>query len=249
MVVPPTGPPTGPPRPGGGSGGAPSASRSGTAGAARRTRFWTGDQATALTRAVDRLLDVRLITVEGTLYRAMYEKYLNPADGSPPEPLFYRGSLAGRRYSPRKGPAGLYLSYDPSTPPAELRLVVFEHGFPVSTEEHDPIVTIAVRATVHHMLDVTDADVRRVLSITAADLRADWETEQDGYLAGHGPMPVTQLLALAAHTSGVVTGIKYPSARTRFGNNLVVFPDRLDATLADGLEVVDSTNRYRQRLP
>jgi hypothetical protein len=48
--------------------------------------------------------------------------------------------------------------------------------------------------------------------------------------------------------SGLFAGIKYPSARTRFGINLVVFPDRLEKS-RDHLVVIDSTKRYHQRLP
>ncbi|MCA1788653.1 MAG: RES family NAD+ phosphorylase, partial [Thioalkalivibrio sp.] len=166
-----------------------------------------------------------------------------------PEPLYFNGSLAGRRFTPRMGPAGLYLSFDPSTPPAELRAVVFEHGFPVSTQEHDLILLVAVRAMVHRVLDLTDASILGVLDLTPADLKSDWDAEQDAYLAGLGPMPATQILALTAHASELFAGIKYPSARTDFGVNLVVFPDRLEKARGDYLEVVSSISGYSQRLP
>jgi hypothetical protein len=214
-----------------------------------RARLWYRDETAVITEVVERLLDVCLITVQCPLYRAVFERYLNPADGSAPEPLYYRGSLAGGRFTPRKGPAGLYLSYDPSTPLAELRVIMFGDGASVSSVEHDPIVAIAVRATVHHVLDLTDAAVRRRLDLTPRELAADWLTQQGRFLAGDSPMPATQLLALAAHTSRLVTAIRYPSTRSRIGRNLVVFPDRLDRAAGDLLEVVDSTDRYRQRLP
>ena len=88
-----------------------------------------------------------------------------------------------------------------------------------------------------------------MLELTPSDLKADWEAEQDDYLAGRGPMPATQVLALTAHTSGLFAGIKYPSARTDFGVNLVVFPDRLEKARGDSLEVVTSIPGYGQRLP
>ena len=143
----------------------------------------------------------------------------------------------------------MYLAFDPSTPPAELRAVVFEHGFPVSSQEHDPIVTIAVRSVVHHVLNLMDPVTVTTLELRDTDLKADWEGGQAEYLAGTAPMPATQLLALAAHESGLCAGIKYPSARTDFGVNLVVFPDRLDAGRGDRLEVVDSAGRFTQCLP
>lgn len=215
--------------------------------AAPAGRIWDVPQDQAIEAVLARLAGVPRRTIQGTLFRAVYAAYLLPPAAAP-EPLYFNGSLAGRRFTPRKGPAGLYLSFDPSTPPAELRTVVFEHGFPVATREHDPIVLVSVRSTVHRVLDLTDAPTRSALDLTRADLRADWEREQDEYLAGRGPMPATQLLALTAHLSGLFAGIKYPSARTDFGVNLVVFPDRLEMG-RDCLEVVDAGNRYSQRLP
>jgi RES domain-containing protein len=202
----------------------------------RPGRTWSLPLDRAVEAVMERLAGVRTLVIRGTLHRAMYAKFLMPP-------------LAGRRYTPRMGSAGLYLSFDPSTPAAELRAVVFEHGSPVSTAAHDPIVLVAVRSVVHRVIDLTDASTRRALGLKQADLRADWEREQDEYLAGRGSMPATQILALTAHLSGLFAGIKYPSARTQFGVNLVVFPDRLDRARGDRLEVVDSTGRYLQQLP
>jgi len=44
-----------------------------------------------------------------------------------------------------------------------------------------------------------------------------------------------------AHTSGLFAGIKYPSARTRFGINLVVFPDRLEKSRGRAITWKSST--------
>jgi RES domain-containing protein len=218
------------------------------ASGASSPRIWDLPLPEAVTAAMDRLAGVPRLTIQGTLHRAVYAKFLLPPVTSP-EPLYFNGSLAGRRFTPRMGPAGLYLSFDPSTPPAELRAVVFEHGFPVSTEEHDLILLVSVRSSVHRVLDLTDASILDVLELSPSDLKADWEVEQDEYLAGRSPMPATQVLALTAHTSGLFAGIKYPSARTDFGVNLVVFPDRLEKARGDCLEVVTSISGYSQRLP
>lgn len=211
-------------------------------------RIWNLPLREAVAAVTDRLVGVPRRTIQGTLHRAVYARYLLPPV-THPEPLYFNGSLAGRRFTPRMGPAGLYLSFDPSTTPAELRAVLFEHGFPVSTEEHDLIMLVAVRSVVHRVLDLTDAQTLTALDLRPADLRADWETEQDEYLAGRGPMPATQILALTAHTSGLFAGIKYPSARTSFGVNLMVFPDRLEKSRGDSLEVITSLSGYAQRLP
>ncbi|CAN5150974.1 hypothetical protein BH09GEM1_BH09GEM1_22540 [soil metagenome] len=176
----------------------------------------------------------------------MYLRHVVATAGTVPEPLFYNGSLKGRRYTPPGGPAGLYLSLDPSTPPTELRLVVFEAGIPFSTSEHDPIATIAVRARLSRIVDLTDADTCRKLDVQQPELETDWEHEQVEYLLGRAAMPATQLLALAAHGTGHVAGIKYTSVRTTFGTNVVIFPDRL--ATGEFLEVVDSTGTLSQRL-
>jgi hypothetical protein len=212
-------------------------------------RVWDRPLDEAVPALLPRLARVARLRIEGTLHRAMYAKFLMPPFTTHPEPLYFLGSLAGRRFTPPRGPAGLYLSFDPSTPPAELRAVAFEHGLPVSTEAHDPIVTVAVRAVVHRVLDLGDGPTRRAVGLSRAEVRADWEPGQEEYLAGRGPMPATQLLALATHLSGLFAGIRYPSARTRFGENLVVFPDRLERARGDVLEVVDSTGQLVQRLP
>lgn len=212
-------------------------------------RIWHLPQPDALVAVAHRLTLVPRLTVRRTLHRAMYARYLDASSGVTPDPLYCRGSLAGRRYTPRLGPAGLYLSFDPSTPPAELKAVVFEHGFPAATEEHDPIILIAVRAVVHRVLDLTDASTCTTLDLSDDDLGLDWEQAQEEYLARRAPMPATQMLALAAHSTELFAGIKYPSVRTDFGINLVVFPDRLRAEHGDALEVIDSTGRYAQRVP
>lgn len=100
----------------------------------------------------------------------------------------YLGSLAGARYTPRKGPAVLYLAYDPATPAAELRAVAFEDGLVARTEEHDPIVTLSVRATLHHVSRLTDGDTCRSLGLSDSELHADWEQGQDDYLRGVAPI-------------------------------------------------------------
>jgi hypothetical protein len=150
-----------------------------------RHRIWDLPEREAVEAVVERLTRVRRLAIMRTLHRAMYFATLERPGGTRPEPLYYAGSLAGRRYTPRGGPAGLYLAFDPSTPPAELRAVVFEHGFPVSSEPHDPIVTIAVRAVVRHVLDLTDPSTVEALDPTDANLTADWEAEQAGYLAAY----------------------------------------------------------------
>jgi|GEM_PF-3388134 RES domain-containing protein len=214
-----------------------------------QTRMWHLPHAEAVVAVGEILVGLPRIIVRRTVYRAMLEIFLHPLSGATPEPLHYLGSLAGGRYTPRGGPAGLYASFDPATPIAELRAVVFTEGVPTATADHMPIVSLAVHCDVRRILDVTADDICAPLDLHPADLAADWQSGQEVYLRGEGPMPATQLLALAAHETAIFAGITYPSARTDFGTNLVIFPDRLNGPEGDRLEVIDPSGRYSQRLP
>lgn len=217
--------------------------------APRRVRLWERPLPEAVVAAGDRLVRAPRIRIAGTVHRAVYAKYLDPAVYSPPQPLYYLGSLAGGRFTPRRGPAGLYLSFDSATPMAELRTVIFHDGVPEPDTSHDPVLVVAVKIAVGRVLDLTEAAVRTVVGLRKSDLFCDWERGQEDYLSERGPMPPTQILALAAHATGEFAGIKYPSARAPFGSNLVVFPDRLDPARGDLIDVVDPRGRYNQRLP
>jgi RES domain-containing protein len=214
-----------------------------------RVRLWERPLPDAVVAAGDRLFVAPRIQIAGTLHRAVYAKYLDPAVYSPPQPLYYLGSLDGRRFTPRKGPAGLYLSFDSATPMAELRTVIFHDGVPEPDTSHEPVLVVAIDIVVGRVLDLTQPSVRTMVGLKRSELLSDWERGQEEYLAGRGPMPPTQILAFAAHASGEFAGIKYPSARAPFGTNLVVFPDRLDPACGDSVEVVDPRGRYSQRLP
>jgi len=205
--------------------------------------------ADAVVAAGDRLLRAPRIRIEGTLHSGVYAQYLDPDVHDPLEPLYYRGSVAGRRFTPCKGPAGLYLSFDSATPMAEISTVIFHDGVPEPDTSHYPVTVVAVDAVVTRVLDLTRNGVRTTVGLKKAELLGDWERGQEEYLAGRGPMPPTQILALAAHATEEFAGIKYPLARSPFGTNLVVFPDRLDPARGDVIEVVDPRGRYSQRLP
>src|SRR5690349_4062428 len=104
---------------------------------ARRSAInWRGDEKETIRSVAAVLVDLPAIDITGPLFRAVLAQYLLRDDGAKPEPLYYKGSLSGRRYTPRHGPAGLYLGFDPSTLPAELRTIAFEQGFPVDAKEH-----------------------------------------------------------------------------------------------------------------
>jgi hypothetical protein len=127
-----------------------------------RARLWDLPEKEALENLAERLSHAARKRIDGILFRAVLLRHIEKAKARGARPLHYLGSLAGARYTPRGGPAGLYLTFDPSTAPAEVRAVVFAGGRIVRTAEHDPIVTISVRARVQHVLDLTDHDTRQL---------------------------------------------------------------------------------------
>ncbi|HEX2093042.1 MAG TPA: RES family NAD+ phosphorylase [Longimicrobiaceae bacterium] len=163
--------------------------------------------------------------MEGTLCRAVRAKYLRR---TPPQPLYYGGSEIGARYTPRGGPAGLYLASDPATALAEIRdLMQSPRGQLLPSARRDPVTLVYVETEVGRVLDLTDATIRRALRIGRKAIMAEWHEPMLAYLAGKGPMPLTQQIGVAAHISGIVGGILFPSVRWKGGLCLVVFPDRL----------------------
>lgn len=181
-----------------------------------------------------------LVSIDGNLCRAITEQYLR---GKRPQPLYFQGSAdRGGRYTPKGGPAGLYLADEQPTAFAEIR------HLHVPLNLHEPVTLVYVRVRVENLLDLRHTPTRRRLGLTVTNLTGEWADEQVAYLAGHGaPMPLTQAIATAAHLAGDIRGILYPSARRRRATCLVVFPDRLKS--GDLVESHDPTGRLRQRLP
>jgi len=99
------------------------------------------------------------------------------------------------------------------------------------------------------VLDLTDRGVRGALGVTRNAIVAEWEPAMETYLSGAGEMPLTQQIGQAAHLTGRVRAIYYPSARYAGGLCLAVFPDRLSPADEDRVAVNDSTGRLAQRLP
>jgi RES domain-containing protein len=189
-----------------------------------------------------------LVRVERTMCRAVRARHLVR---TPPEPLYHLGSAAfGARYTPLGGPPGLYLASDQPTAYAEIQdLFRGAGGKPLPLRPGDPVLTVYVVTRVRGVLDLTDARVRRALGVSQAAISGEWRAEMEGYLAGSSPMPLTQQIGAAAHATGRVRGILFPSARWKGGTCMVVFPDRLDPAEGDRVHAVDATGTYAQRLP
>lgn len=181
-----------------------------------------------------------LTDLDGILCRAIAERYLR---GPTPQSLYFQGSAdRGGRYTPKGGPAGLYLADHPPTAFAEIRHLGF------SLDLREPVTLVYVRVHVSALLDLRLPAIRRRLGVRRDDLTGEWAEEQVAYLNGGGaPMPLTQAIAAAAHLAQDIRGILYPSARLRGATCVVIFPDRLGR--GDVVESHDSTGRLRQRLP
>jgi RES domain-containing protein len=195
-----------------------------------------------------RIAALPLTRLEATLCRAVRARHLTRV---PPEPLYHLGSASfGARYTPVGGPAGLYLASDQPTAYAELRHLFRDaHGRPLPLTPQDPVVTVYVHARLHGVLDLTVQATRRALRVTKSAICAEWRAEMEQWLRGSGPMPLTQQIGYAAHATGRVRGILFPSAKWKGGRCLVVFPDRLVAAEKDEVEAVDATGAYAQRIP
>lgn len=194
-----------------------------------------------------RIAGMPLLRVQLTLCRAVRVRHLLR---TPPEPLYHLGSAKnGARYTPLGGPAGLYLASDQPTAYAELQdLFCDAVGRPLPLQPRDPVMTVYVETAVSGILDLTSHRVRRAVGVTTSTITDEWRPEMDRYLAGTAPMPLTQQIGHAAHATGRVRGILFPSARWKGGTCLVVFPDRLVAD-SDHVLAMDSAGTYAQRLP
>ena len=215
-------------------------------GGAASPRPWdrpAAEEGQAIAEIAQRLTTVRRRGIARHLFRAVY--HANLGLSTPPNPLFFAGSVAGRRYTPVGGPAGLYLSFDQATTVTELRLLSFLAGEPVAAP-HDPVVICTVEVRVDDLLDLTDVSTCNMLALTRAELDEDWETRQAAHIAGVGARPAGQLLALVAHAMQTFSGIVFQSRRSDFGSNLMLFPDRL--YVDERVEVVDSTGVFRAHL-
>lgn len=196
-----------------------------------------------------RIAPLALSRIEGTFCRVVRSRYL---DRLPPQPLYYHGSAAaGGRFTPVGGPAALYLANHQYTAFAEIRDLLFDsHGGLLPIQPLDPATLVTVEVSVRGgVLDLTEKEVRDALGVGRNAILADWEPAMEAYLGGTGEMPLTQQIGQAAHLTGRVRAIYYPSARYAGGLCLAVFPDRLSPADGDRVAVNDSTGRFAQHLP
>lgn len=195
------------------------------------------------------------ISVPGPWTRVLAHKYTVIAPpGSPlgtlPDPLWSGGaSKRGARFTPRGGFKSIYLATDPITALLEVSLVFQNPNAPAFTMATPPWVIFAVDGVVTETLDLCDASIQSALNTNLQELTGDWSYSQSLFLNNQGPIPPTQVLGQAAYDSGMITGIRYPSAKQPQSSCLLVFPDRLVMNRQNYLRVYDPSGFLRGRLP
>ncbi len=183
------------------------------------------------------LTKAKRVAVHGPWSRAVEFRHLHTRK---PAPLWGGASkIHGARFTPKSGFESIYLAWDSVTALAEVQSLAFLAGS-LFQPLAPPWVLMSVKGIVSGVLDLTDPATLNALGTNEQEISGAWLT------SAHPP---TQLLAQVAYDSGIVVGIKYPSARNVGGGvNLVVFPDRLPLAATDFLEVFDPHGNLTQRI-
>ncbi len=179
--------------------------------------------------------------VTGVFYRSIAEAAIHSL--SPSQPLY---SLAprktGQRFTPKNGPASLYMSADFHTSYIET------HGTSASIAGSGlhfippPTVIIAISVDIEHVLDLTSPAVRDELATDEDELAGPWFEQM---LAGDS-VP-THTLARVAHLSNLFEAIRFNSVQKAGGTNLMVWTKKLKRPYF--VEVNDPSRRLYQRIP
>jgi len=145
--------------------------------------------------------------VTGVFYRSIAEAAIHSL--SPPTPLHSLGPRkTGQRFTPKNGPASLYMSEDFDTSYVET------HGTAASIAASGlhfippPTVIIAISVDIEHVLDLTVPAIRDQLGTDEAELAGPWFEQ----MLAHDPVP-THTLARVAHLSNLFEAIRFTSAQ------------------------------------
>lgn len=139
----------------------------------------------------------------GVLFRAVHLEALYGFHRAPPyphpQPLYSLGAPArGARFTPRGGPASLYLAEDTETALAEANQVnlAIRHQNLSAAPLIEPTVTLAVTVHLLSVLDLGDDAVRSVVATDVAELTGSWR------LPPPAALPPTQALGAALFATG-----------------------------------------------
>ena len=184
------------------------------------------------------LSSIRLVAVYGPWTRAVMFQHLLTRRARIRQLWGGASRVEGARFTPRESFDSIYLAWDAVTAFAEVQaLILLDTGRMQAVTP--PWVVMTVTGVVSGVLDLTNPRILEQLGTNEQELSGSWEA---------GSEPPTQRLGRAAFASGRIVGIKYPSARDRSGDNLVVFPARLPLTPTDYLEVFDPNGHLAQRI-
>jgi len=179
--------------------------------------------------------------VTGVFYRSIAEAAIHSL--APPKPLHSLGPRkSGQRFTPKNGPACLYMSEDFDTSYIET------HGTAASIAASGhhfvppPTVIIAISVDIEHVLDLTVPAVRDALGTDEAELSGPWFEQ----MLAHDSVP-THSLARVAHLSNLFEAIRFTSVQKPGAINLMVWPKKLIAP--HFIEVNDPSRRLHQRIP
>ena len=188
-------------------------------------------------------------TVHGPWSRAVGYHLLTAAPpgaapGSGPQPLWPGGPVVtGGRFTPKGGHPSVYLAEDPVLALKEVQAVFAPD--PSIALRTQPWVLVTVDGIVSDIVDLTDTAMQATIGTDLTELTGDWLYPQSLGLA-----PPTQLLGQLAFETGVILGLRYPSAKDPAnGVNLIVFADRLASHAPSRLEVFDPHEKLVQSLP
>lgn len=190
------------------------------------------------------------ISIQGPWSRAVgFHLLQGPPPGapplSPPQPLWPNGPPRhGARFTPRGGFESAYLASDLVTALTEVGAVIQHPNAPPFNIATIPWTIIAVKGALTNIVDLTDTAIQNALGTSRQELTGDWAYDQS-----QGLTPPTHVLGVAAHQSGVILGLKYPSSKNAAGTCVVVFTDRFQTNPSAYLEVYDPYGKLSQRLP
>jgi RES domain-containing protein len=171
----------------------------------------------------------------GTLFRRVTLAALQSVE--PHQFLYALGAgKEGARFTPRRGPASLYVAEDELTAEAESKQGGFENFRKAAAP---PAVVYSLKVSLKAVLDLTDAKIVKKISSSQAELAAPWRL--------HRKKAPTQILGLAAFESGKFDALRYRSTKNPKGICYIIFTLRLDG--ASFVELYDPDGNFAERIP
>jgi RES domain-containing protein len=185
-----------------------------------------------LTVAVSRL---PAVAYTGTLFRRVALVALQSVE---PHRFLYAFGAGkdGARFTPRRGPASLYVAEDELTAEAESKQGCFENFRKTAAS---PAVVYSLKVSLKAVLDLTDAKIVKKIGSSQAEVAAPWRL--------HRKKAPTQILGLAAFDSGKFDALRYRSTKNPKGICYVIFTPRLDGT--SFVELYDPDGNFSERIP